>query len=62
MTAIKEEEGSVTRNKDQIVEKAKEFYEKLYSSDSIIEDEEFNEFSITYTTLPVPEISPEEVE
>ena len=62
MTAIKEEEGSVTRNKDQIVERAKEFYEKLYSSDSIIEDEEFNEFNTTYTTLLVPEISPEELE
>ena len=66
MTAIKEEEGSVTRNRDRIVERAKEFYEKLYSSDinnnSVVEDEEFNELSTTYTTFPVPEISQDEVE
>ena len=66
MTAIKEEEESVTRNRDQIFERAKEFYAKLYSSDinnnSVVEDEEFNELSTTCTTLPVPEISPDEVE
>ena len=49
MTAIKEEEGSITRNKHRIVESAKKFYEKLYSSDinnnSVIEDKEFNELT-----------------
>ena len=60
--AIKEEEGSVTWNRDCIVQRAKEFYEELYFNDSVIEDEEFNELSTTYTTLPVLEISPDEVE
>ena len=54
MAAMKEEKRSVTKNRDRIVERAKEFYEKLNSSDisnnSVIENEEFNEVSTTYTT------------
>ena len=66
MAAMKEEKRSVTKNRDRIVERAKEFYEKFYFSDinnnSVIKDGEFNEPSTTYTVIPVPEISPDELE
>ena len=66
MTALKEEDGSVTRNRDRIVERAKQFYEKLYSSDqdsnTIDDSEELNKLNSSLHPLPVPEIAADEIE
>ena len=62
MTALKEEDGTVTRCRDRIVDRARDFYEKLYSSDINNNETLEEELTIRDNSQNVPEITPNEVE
>lgn len=63
MTALLEEDGRTVRCRDRIVERAREFYEKLYSSDISNNEVIAGEDDVTTTgPLSIPEVTAGEVE